>query len=59
MDVHDMYEGSDEEIEKQPPATESAPRGARRFSEKYSDNQAQVNPPAWCTCPILHRASPS
>ena len=42
VDVHDMYEGSDEEIERQLPATESAPRGARRFSEKYSENKAQV-----------------
>ncbi len=29
---------SDEEIERQPPGTESAPKGARRFSEKYSDD---------------------
>ena len=48
VDVHDTYDGSDEEIERQAPATESAPRGARRFSEKYSDNKAQVILPACC-----------
>lgn len=42
VDIHDTYDGSDEEIERQLPATESAPRGARRFSEKYSENRAQV-----------------
>ncbi|CAL5220885.1 g2975 [Coccomyxa viridis] len=41
VDIHDTYDGSDEEIERQLPATESAPRGARRFSEKYSENRAQ------------------
>ena len=46
VDIHDTYEGSDEEIERELPATESAPRGARRFSEKYSDAQAQVRLPA-------------
>lgn len=49
MDVHDTYDGSDEEIERQAPATESAPRGARRFSEKYPENKAQVNLPACCS----------
>lgn len=43
VDVHDDYEGSDEEFEREPAASESAPRGARRFSEKYSDDKAQVS----------------
>ncbi len=47
LDIHDTYDGSDEEIERQLPATESAPRGARRFSEKYSENPAQVPLPAY------------
>ena len=38
MDVGDGYEDSDEEIERHPPGTECAPKGARRFSEKYSED---------------------
>ena len=44
VEVLEGCEDSDEEVEKQAPATEAAPRGARRFSEKYSsDGQAQAS----------------
>ena len=44
MEVLEGCEDSDEEVEKQAPATEAAPRGARRFSEKYSsDGCAQAS----------------
>ena len=47
MDVGDGYEDSDEEVERQPPGTESAPKGARRFSEKYSaDGNSRAAAPA-------------
>jgi hypothetical protein len=38
VDVGDGYEDSDEEIERHPLGTECAPKGARRFSEKYPDD---------------------
>ena len=38
MEVLEGCEDSDEEVEKQAPATEAAPKGARRFSEKYFSN---------------------
>ena len=48
MEVLEGCEDSDEEVEKQAPATEAAPKGARRFSEKYSSNgQAQAS--AFCS----------
>ena len=44
VEVLEGCEESDEEVEKAGPATEAAPRGARRFSEKYSsDGQAQAS----------------
>ena len=52
MDVHGSFEDSDEDIEKQPPATKSAPRGARRFSEKYSETEAQVKAAACPKCSL-------
>ena len=46
MEVLDGCEDSDEEVEKRAPATEAAPKGARRFSEKYSSNgETQASPP--------------
>lgn len=44
VEVLEGCEDSDEEVEKQAPATEAAPRGARRFSEKYSsDGRVQAS----------------
>ena len=44
VEVLEGCDDSDEEVEKQAPATEAAPKGARRFSEKYSsDGQLQAS----------------